>query len=98
MLTPDLQAEILALHFGDLKAVRAIARALRINRKSVAAVIARRSIRTAPENAASPRKSILDPYKGAIQEKLFRDPAMPAAAIYQSLRRAETLDTDSVAF
>jgi len=87
MLSPDVQARILALHFGQGKRVRAIARELGINRKSVAAVVARRLIRTAPADALAPRRSMLDPYKPMIQEKLLRDPAMPASAIHQSLRK-----------
>lgn len=87
MLSPDIQAQILAMHFGDGTSVRAIARVLKINRKSVAAVVSRRSIRTAPDAASSPRLSILDSYKSLIQEKLLRDPAIPATAIHQSLRR-----------
>jgi transposase len=87
MLSPDIQARILALHFGQGKRVRAIARELGINRKSVAAIVARRSIRTTPADALAPRRSMLDPYKPMIQEKLLRDPAMPAVAIHQSLRK-----------
>jgi transposase len=86
MLSQEIQARIMALHFGDGKSARAISRELRVSRKSVSAVIARRSIRTVAEVSA-PRKSILDPYKPMIQEKLLRDPAIPATAIHQSLRR-----------
>lgn len=87
MLSPDVQAKILALHFSQGKRVRAIARELGINRKSVAAVIARRTIRTTSESTKTARASMLDPYKPMIQEKLLRDPAMPASAIHQSLRK-----------
>lgn len=87
MLSPDIQAQILAFYFGDGKAVRAIARELKINRKSVAAVVRRRTIVVAPKSPQLPRLSILDSYKSMIQEKLLRDPAIPATAIHQSLRR-----------
>jgi transposase len=87
MLSPDIQAQILAMRFGDGKAARAIARELKINRKSVAAVIARRSIVLSPRGPESPRVTMLDPYKSVIQEKLLRDPLVPATAIHQSLRR-----------
>lgn len=86
MLSQEIQARILALHFGDGRSARAISRALKVSRKSVSAVIARRLIRAAPD-ASAPRKSILDPYKPMIQEKLLRDPTIPATAIHQSLRR-----------
>lgn len=87
MLKPEVQAQILAMHFSENRPVRAIAKVLGINRKSVAAVVARRSVRAEPGPPAKPRKSILDPYKTAIQEKLLRDPAIPATALHQSLRR-----------
>ena len=87
MLSPQVQAEILAMHFGQSRSARSIARELGINRKSVAAVIARRLIQTKPQEGDAPRASMLDPYKHLIQEKLLRDPAMPATAIHQSLRR-----------
>ena len=86
MLKPEIQAQILALHFGQGRSVRAICREVRVSRKSVASVIARRSIRTEPA-AAAPRKSILDSYKPTIQEKLLRDPLIPATAIHLSLRK-----------
>jgi transposase len=86
MLSQEIQARILALHFGDGRSARSIARMLGVSRKSVSAVIARRLIRTAPE-PGKPRRSILDPYKPMIQEKLLRDPTIPATAIHQSLRR-----------
>lgn len=87
MLSPDIQAQILTLHFGQKKSVRAISRELKVNRITVARVITRRLIKTEPQPPLKPKPSILDPYKNAIQEKLLRDPAMPGAAIFQSLRR-----------
>lgn len=87
MLKPEVQAQILALHFGQSKSVRAISQELKVSRKSVKAVIARRSVRTESDGALAPRKSILDAYKPLILEKLLRDPAMPATAIHQSLRK-----------
>lgn len=87
MLKPEIQAQILALKFSEHRSVRSIAREVGVDRKSVADVIDRRSVRTVPQEAATPRKSILDPYKPVIQEKLLRDPAMPATVIHQSIRR-----------
>lgn len=86
MLSQQLQAQILALHYGQGRSSRSIARELGLNRRSVTAVIVRRQIRDTPE-ARGPRPSILDPYKQLIREKLLRDPAVPATAIHQSLRR-----------
>jgi len=87
VLSTDIQAQILQMHFGQARSVRAIARELKINRKSVRAMINRRSILTSPQKPQVPRSSILDPFKVAIQEKLLRDPTVPATAIFQSLRR-----------
>ena len=87
MLTTDIQARILQLHFGESRSVRAIARELKINRKSVQAVIERRTILTSPTAPGVARRSILDPFNAQIREKLLRDPAMPATAIFQSIRR-----------
>jgi transposase len=87
MLSPDVQSKILALHFGQGRSTRAIARELGINRKSALAVVKRRSIRTTPADASAPRRSMIDPYKVLIQEKLLRDPGVPASAIHQSLRK-----------
>jgi transposase len=86
MLSQEIQARILALHFGDGRSARSISRMLGVSRKSVSRLIARRQIRTTPE-VCGPRSSILDPYKPAIQEKLLRDPTIPATAIHQALRR-----------
>jgi len=87
MLRPEIQAQILALHYGQGRSMRAISQELRVSRKSVAAVIRRRSVRTDSDGASVPRKSILDVYKPMIREKLLRDPVMPATAIHQSLRK-----------
>ncbi len=86
MLKPEVQAEILALHFGQKKSVRRISRELKVSRKSVQGVIGRRLVRTEAKEKAS-RKSILDPYKQMIQEKLLRDPLIPSTAIHQSIRK-----------
>jgi len=52
MLKPEIQARILAMHFSEKRPVRAIAKALGINRKSVAAVVVRRSVRNEPVRQA----------------------------------------------
>lgn len=88
MLNPEIQADILSKHFGQGLSARAISRELGLNRKTVNAVIARHLIRLQRSSKTHPQASILDPYKSAIHEKLLRDPAMPATAIHQSLRRA----------
>lgn len=87
MLKIEVQAQILALHFGQGRSVRAICREVGVSRKSVKAVITRRSIRTEPARPVLSRKSILDEYKVLIGEKLLRDPTIPATAIHYSLRK-----------
>lgn len=84
MLTPEQQAEILAMHFGQKKGSRAIAEALRIGRKAVRKVIERRRVALSVEQKA--RGSIVDPYKPIIAELLGKEPRMPANTILHRLR------------
>lgn len=84
MLTPEQQAEILAMHFGQKKGSRAIAEALGIGRKAVRKVIERRRVALEVEQTA--RGSIIDPYKPIIAELLEKDPRMPANTVLQRLR------------
>ncbi len=85
MLSAEHQAKILSLHFGEGKSTRAIARELGINRKTVAAVIERRSVRLGADVGV--RKSRLDPYKTFIEEKLRLDPMIPATVLLQQIRK-----------
>jgi transposase len=87
MIPPDVQAEILALHFGAKKGTRAIAEKLGINRKAVRRVVENRKVSLKPEVSASGRHSILDPYKPRITELLERDPSLMSTLILQHLRR-----------
>jgi len=84
MLSPQTQTEILFLFFSKQKKVRAIARDLGINRKSVERVIHRRSVALAvtPFN----RSSLLDPFKDKITALLHADPGTTAKVILQRLR------------
>jgi len=84
MLTPEQQAQILALHFGQKQTRTRIARQLGINRKTVSAVIERRQVRTGAEIGV--RKSNLDPFKALLEEKLRIDPTIPATVLLQMLR------------
>lgn len=86
MIPPDIQAEILALHFGQKKGSRRIAKQLGINRKAVRRVIENRQVRLRPESSTEPRQSILDPYKPRIAEMLERDPYVTASRILQQIR------------
>jgi transposase len=84
MLTPEQQAEILAMHFGQKKGSRAIAAALGIGRKAVRKVIERRRVSLKVEQTQ--RGSIVDPYKQVVAELLEKDPRMPASTVLQRLR------------
>lgn len=84
MLTPELQAEILQLFFTKSEKIRAIARKVGVNRKSVERVIHRRGV--ALNVASVPRQSILDPYQEFIREVLARDASVSAVVILQRIR------------
>lgn len=85
MLSAELQAQVLALHFGEKIGFRAIARRLKIDRKTVAEIVRRRKVRTEEERGK--RDSILDPYKPLIEEFLRMDQMMPGTVILQRIRR-----------
>lgn len=87
MLSPEVQTEILSLHFVQKMKVRAIAKKLTLNRKSVDRVIERHGV--AIERSTAIRKSILEPYMEGIKAVLNKDASVPAKVIFQSLRRQE---------
>lgn len=84
MLTPEIQAQILTLHFTDRRTVRSIAREVGIDRKTVNRVIQRRQITLAPKTPN--RKSKLDPYVESLQEILRKDPKVTGTALLNHLR------------
>jgi transposase len=86
MLTPEVQAEILAMHFGQKKGSRAIAAALGIGRKAVRLAIRRRKVCMSIEKSA--RGSIVDPYKPMIVELLQREPRIPTNTLLQRIRES----------
>ncbi len=86
MLSAELQAEILALHFGQKKGTRAIARILGVNRKAVRRVIESRGVSLARQSTEGARGSILDPFKPRIDEMMTRDPDIGASRIHQQIR------------
>ena len=84
MLTAEQQAEILHRHFTLKQKVRAIARALGVNRKSVDRVIKRKTVALGMD--VSQRPSVLDPYKNQITNILTKDVTVPAQVILQKIR------------
>ncbi len=84
MLTPEVQAEILVLHFTEKKSIRSISIRLGINRTSVKRVIERRSVQL--QSFVGFRTSIVDPFKDEVKRMLEKDPDCPATAILNRLR------------
>jgi transposase len=84
MLSPEIQTEILHLYFTQKMKIRAIARKIGINRKSVERVVHRRSIVLGVESR--PRSSILDPFKTQITELLKEDPDTTTMVVLQRIR------------
>lgn len=84
MLTPEVQAEILALHYNDRRSVRSIARRLGISRDAVKRVLGRRSVQLEPR--VGQRASIIDPFTEEITSMLEIDPQCTATSILNRLR------------
>lgn len=84
MLSPETQTKILSLFFSQKMKVRAIARELGINRKSVERVVSRRSVALGIQS--SPRASRLDPFKDRITTLLKEDPETTAMVVMQRIR------------
>lgn len=84
MLTPEVQAQILTLHFTDRRSVRSIAREVGLDRKTVRRIIERRQValvRKTPE-----RTSKLDAHIETLREILQKDPKVTATAVLNRLR------------
>ena len=96
MIPPDVQAEILALHFGAKKGTRQIAKELGISRKAVRRVVENRKVNLKPEMQSGKRRSIVDPFKPRVEEMLKRDPYITAARILQQVRLEGYLGGHSV--
>lgn len=84
LVTPENQAEILTLYFAEKRSIRSIARELSVDRKTVKRVVSRRSVVLARKGPG--RKSLLDPYKEAIESLLQRDSKVTGTAILNQLR------------
>lgn len=87
MLDPATQAEVLRLYFTEKLSQRCISSKLGIHRQSVAALIARQSVRLARPQE-TPRPSILAPCYERIESLLREDPARSAVNVLQKLRLA----------
>jgi len=84
MLSPETQTDILSLFFSKKMKVRAIARQLGINRKSVERVIHRRSVVLGI--APFSRASRLDSFKHQVTDLLKEDPETTSMVMLQRIR------------
>lgn len=84
MLSPETQTEILSLFFSKKMKVRAIARQLGVNRKSVERVIHRRSVALGVTPFS--RASRLDSFKDRIELLLKEDPETTSMVLLQRIR------------
>lgn len=84
MLSPEVQTKILSLYFSEKKRIRAIARELGINRKSVERVVSRRSVVLGI--SSGPRSSRLDPFKDRVVTLLKEDTETTVRVVMQRIR------------
>jgi transposase len=84
MLSPEIQSQILALHFGQERSLRSIEKELGVSRKSIRRVIERRSVELSIE--VGPRPSILDTLKPLAEEILRKHPYLTSTALLNRLR------------
>lgn len=85
MLSPEIQADILSRYFVRHEGVRKIARECGVTRKTVRALIERRSVLLTRRTGQ--KTSILDPFKPKVLEFLRRDCHIPVRTIMQHLRK-----------
>jgi transposase len=85
VLDPVVQARILQLHYGEGLSRRKVAEQLKVGRKAVGRVIARRSVRLHGEPRSRP-PSLLVPYCVQIGKLLDDAPGRSAVTILQRLR------------
>lgn len=87
VLTADVQAEILRLHYASGLGSRRIAAQLGVNRKAVKRVIRRRQVQLG-RIPATGRSSQVDPYREQVRRLLEEAPERSAVNILQRLREA----------
>jgi transposase len=96
MLTPEQQSQILALHYGEKKSTRGIARMLGITRDSVRGVIRRRQVNLVV--TPGKRGSILDPYKDHVLALMKKDSSIGSPAVLNQIRDLGYLGGISILF
>jgi len=81
----EIQAEILTRYFSEKQSLRLIALELGLNRRSIARIIQRRSVKNLRENSTQ-RYSVIDPFKEEIRVILAREARCSAAALFNRIR------------
>lgn len=84
ILAPEVQAQILALHYSDKRSIKSIAREFGIDPKTVRRVVRRREVHL--EMKSGKRRSILDPFKSELTEFLKKDPHIRNTSLLNHLR------------
>lgn len=84
ILPPEVQSQILILHYSDKRSIKSIAREFGIDPKTVRRLVRRRQVHFAPR--AAQRQSILDPFKPELCELLKKDPKVMTTSLLNHLR------------
>jgi transposase len=84
ILSPEIQAQILTLHYSDKRSIKSIAREFGVDPKTVRRVVRRREVHLGIRT--SKRKSILDPFKPELVEFLKREPRISNTSLLNHLR------------
>jgi transposase len=83
-LASEARAEVMRLHYLEGLSVRAIAKRLRLSRKTIRKYLGRSE--PAPILQRAPRPSLLDPYQQAIQTWIAETPELKSSQILERLR------------
>lgn len=84
ILSPEIQAQILAYHYSDKRSMRSIAREFGVDPKTVRRIVRRREVRLGIR--VGKRRSILDPFKAELEEFLKKDPEVTNTSLLNILR------------
>jgi transposase len=94
LCTPEIQSQILSMHYGRKIGIRSIARELGLDRKTVRSIVQRRRVNI--DRVGGGRGSILDPFKSLIEEILKTDPRIPVPTILSRIRQEGYLGGESI--
>jgi len=83
MIPEELEARILRLYHAEKWRVGTIASQVGVHHSTVQRVLARAGL---PDAAASPRRSLIDPYRDVIKDTLSSYPQLPASRLYEMIR------------